>query len=57
MLMKSVPPVVVPTLRHRLIANPLIIPPNTLISRISSVKIYGGRISTSTLESIITTIE
>ncbi len=38
MLMKSVPPVVVPTLRHRLIANPLIIPPNTLISRISSVK-------------------
>ena len=39
------------------IANPLIIPPNTLISRISSVKMYGGRISTSTLESIITTIE
>ena len=57
MLMKSVPPVVVPTLRHRLIANPLIIPPNTLISSISSVKMYGGRTSTSTLESIITTIE
>ena len=32
MLMKSVTPVVVPTLRHRLIANPLIMPPNTLIS-------------------------
>ena len=31
--------------------------PNTLISRMSSVKMYGGRTSTSTLESIITTIE
>lgn len=50
MLIKSVPPVVVPTFKHRLVAKPFKIPPNTLSSKMSSVNIYGGRISTKILD-------
>lgn len=57
MLIKSVPPVVVPTFKHRLVAKPFKIPPNTLSSKMSSVNIYGGRISTKILDSTMTTIE
>ena len=57
MLMKSVPPVLVPTFRHRLMASPLMRPPNRLTSIISSVNTYGGRISTNILDRRMTIIE
>ena len=47
--MKSVPPVEVPPIRHKLIAAPLIRPPNTLISRMSCVIGMAGTISVNTL--------
>ena len=46
---KSVPPVVVSTIKHKDIASPFNIPPNTLINKISEVNVYFGIISTSTL--------
>ena len=57
MLIKSVPPVVVPTFKHRLMANPLISPPNTLINSTSFVNTYAGSISVKILVSTITIIE
>ena len=45
MEIKSVPPVVAFMDRHRLIAKPLIIPPNILIKRISYVTAVSGMIS------------
>ena len=50
---KSVPPVDVPPIRHRLIATPFTRPPNTLISRMSCVIGIAGTISVNRL---VTTI-
>ena len=53
MAMKSVPPLVAPAFRHRLMANALIMPPNTQTKRVSCVTVYPGRISVRTEDKII----
>ena len=49
--MKSVPPLVTRTHRHRLHANPLIIPPKMQIKRMSSVMAKAGIMSVKILVS------
>ena len=49
MEMKSVPPVVASAFRQMAMAKPLMMPPNTLISRLLSVSAKPGIRSTSTL--------
>ena len=51
MAIKSVPPVVARTFRHRLMATPLSIPPKIQISRVSSVMEMGGTRSVNRLVS------
>ena len=57
MEIKSVPPLVAPTRRHRLMANPFMIPPKILISSTSDVIAIPGITSVSTLVSTMQTQE